>query len=34
LRAFDNMIVGDQDEIERLEEAKAVRRAKKELQSQ
>jgi DNA-directed RNA polymerase subunit beta' len=33
LRAFDNMIVGDQDEIERLEEAKAVRRAKKELQS-
>lgn len=33
LRAFDNMIVGDQEEMERLEEAKALRKTRKELQS-
>jgi DNA-directed RNA polymerase subunit beta' len=33
LRAFDNLIVGDQDEMERLEEAKELRKTRKELQS-
>jgi DNA-directed RNA polymerase subunit beta' len=33
LRAFENMIVGDQEELERLEEAKALRKTRKELQS-
>jgi len=32
LRAFDNVLVGNQEEIERLEAAKAVRKNKKELQ--
>jgi DNA-directed RNA polymerase subunit beta' len=32
LRAFDNLLVGNQEEVERLEAAKASKRSKKELQ--